>query len=139
MKLSNWILPLVIALILTAVAMVGARSKQAKTATPITCSAPIEGCAFSHQKQRAMLRFSQLPRPMRPFQLTVHIPAARQVYAQFQMQGMEMGAGRYRLTREKTDTFAASINLPICVTGRRDWMLHLNIDGMRYQMPFHSF
>ena len=138
MKLSSWILPLLIALILTAVAIYGARSRQPAVAVPIACADPVGNCAFTHRNQAAQLRFSHPPKPLQAFELTVRAPGARQIFAQFQMQGMEMGAGRYMLVEEKPDAFAASINLPVCVTGRRDWKLYLQIDAQRYEMPFSS-
>ena len=138
MKLSSWILPLIIALILTAVAIVGARSKQSQLATPIACIDPVRGCTFSHRGQTAQLRFSHPPKPLQVFTLTVRAPGARQMHAQFQMQGMEMGAGSYALAIRTLDTFSAPINLPVCVTGRRDWKLYLQIDAQRYEMPFSS-
>lgn len=138
MKLSSWILPLIIALILTAVAIVGARSKQPQLAKPIACPDPVHGCTFTHRDQTAQLRFSHPPKPLQAFTLTVRAPGTRQVHAQFQMQGMEMGVGRYALAAQPRDTFTASVNLPVCVTGRRDWKLYLQIDAQRYEMPFRS-
>ena len=138
MKLSRWLLPLVIALILIAVALVGARSKQTLEAQSIACADPVRGCAFTHRGQAAQLRFSHPPKPLQAFTLTVRAPGARQMHAQFQMQGMEMGAGRYALAAQPPDTFTASVNLPVCVTGRRDWKLYLQIDTQRYEMPFSS-
>lgn len=138
MKLSSWILPLSIALILITVAIVGARSKQPSIATPIACADPVRGCGFMHRDQTAQLHFSHSPKPLQAFTLTVRAPGARQVHAQFQMQGMEMGAGRYALAAQTPDTFNASINLPVCVTGRRDWKLYLQIDARRFEMPFSS-
>ena len=138
MKLSSWILPLSIALILIAVAIVGARSRQPPSATPIACADPVRGCAFTHRDQPAQLRFSHPPKPLQAFTLTVRAPGAREVHAQFQMQGMEMGAGNYVLALQTPDTFAAPINLPVCVSGRRDWKLYLQIDAQRYEMPFST-
>lgn len=138
MKLSSWVLPLIIALILTAVAIIGARSKQPPIAQPIACSDPVHGCAFTQRGQPAQLHFSHLPKPLQAFTLTVRAPGAKDVHAQFQMQGMEMGAGRYALAAQPRDTFTASVSLPVCVTGRRDWKLYLQIDAQRYEMPFSS-
>lgn len=138
MKLSRWLLPLLVALILIAIATVGPRMRQPHDSKLIACPNPVHGCSFMHRGQAAQLRFSTPPKPLQAFTLTIRAPGARQVHAQFQMQGMEMGGGRYTLAIQTPDTFAAPINLPVCVTGRRDWKLYLQIDAQRYAMPFSS-
>lgn len=138
MKLSHWMLPLIIALILIAVALVGARSKQPHAAQSIACADPVGGCVFMDRGESVQLRFSHPPRPLQPFTMTVRASSAGQVHAEFQMQGMEMGLSRYVLTASAPGTFAASISLPVCVSGRRDWKLYLQIDAQRYEMPFSS-
>lgn len=138
MKLSRWMPPLIIALILIAVALVGARSKQPQTTQSIACPDPVGGCVFTHRGQTVQLRFSHPPKPLQPFTMTVRASSARQVHAEFQMLGMEMGLSRYVLAASAPGIFAASISLPVCVSGRRDWKLYLQIDAQRYVMPFSS-
>ena len=138
MKLSHWMLPLIIALILIAVALVGARSKQPHPAQTLACADPVRGCAFTHRGQTAQLRFSHPPKPLQPFTITVLAPGSRQVHAEFQMQGMEMGLNRYAFVAGEARLFAAQITLPVCVSGRRDWKLYLQIGAQRYVMPFSS-
>lgn len=138
MILSRWGLPLFIALILIAVAIVGTRVKQPPEAQTLACVDLVRGCTFTHRGQMAELRFSHSPKPLQAFTITVRAPSARQVHAEFQMQGMEMGPGRYVLAEQTSDTFAAPITLPVCVSGRRDWKLYLLIDAQRYVMPFSS-
>lgn len=138
MSPRRWGLPLFIALALIAVAMVGTRMKQPPEAQTLTCVDPVRGCAFTHRSQTVQLRFSQPPKPLQPFTLSVRASSARQVHAEFQMQGMEMGPGRYVLAADTPGTFAAQITLPVCVSGRRDWKLYLQINAQRYVMPFSS-
>lgn len=138
MKLSRWMPPLIIALILIAVALVGTRSQQPHAAQTLACADPLQGCAFIHRGQTAQLRFSHSPKPLQAFTITVRAPGARQVQAEFQMQGMEMGLSRYAFVAGKAGLFTAHITLPVCVSGRRDWKLYLQIDAQRYVMPFSS-
>src|SRR3569832_10508 len=55
-----------------------------------------------------------------------------------QMNGMEMGFNRYDLHPSDNGTFVSSVTLPVCVSGRRDWTLTLEIDGVHYALPFST-
>lgn len=138
MSLPRWGLPLFIALALIAIAIMGTRSKQPHPAQTIACVDPVRGCVFTHRGQTAQLHFSHPPQPLQAFTMTVRASSARQVHAEFQMQGMEMGLSRYVLAASAPGLFAAPITLPVCVSGRRDWKLYLQIDAQRYEMPFSS-
>lgn len=138
MKLPRWGLPLMIALPLTIVALVSIRTQPSTEAQTIACADPVLGCAFEHLGQTVQLRFSQSPASLQPFTITLHAPRARQVQAEFQMQDMEMGFNRYQFAADKTGEFAARVTLPVCVSGRRDWKLYLQIDTQRYAIPFST-
>ena len=138
MKLPRWGLPLMIAMVLIIVALVGARMQPSSEAQMIACADPVIGCKFEHRGQTVQLRFSHSPMTLQPFTITLHAPGARQVQAEFQMQGMEMGFNRYRFTADKTGIFTARVTLPVCVSGRRDWRLDLQIDSQRYAIPFST-
>ncbi|HYG14046.1 MAG TPA: hypothetical protein VD885_07875, partial [Methylophilaceae bacterium] len=62
--------------------------------------------------------------------------------ASFAMQGMEMGLNRYRLLRQPDGKWAAEVTLPVCVQGRSDWLMELEViepDGAhRYQLAFRA-
>jgi hypothetical protein len=75
---------------------------------------------------------------MEPFELRVTAPGARRVSAEFQMVGMDMGFNRYDLRPTPDGEFASRVTLPVCVSGRRDWVLYLDIDGTRYALPFST-
>lgn len=138
MKLPRWGLPLMIALLLIIVALVGARIQPSPESQMTACADPVLGCAFKHRGQMVQLRFSHPPLPLQPFTITLHVPRARRVQAEFQMQGMEMGFNRYRFTADQSGVFTARVTLPVCVSGRRDWRLDLQIDSQRYAIPFST-
>ena len=48
-----------------------------------------------------------------------------------------MGENRYRLVFEN-GVWKAKVLLPVCVQGRRDWLLLLDVDGQQYVVPFVS-
>lgn len=76
------------------------------------------------------------PSALQPFVLTVRAPKGTQVYAEFVMQGMEMGLNRYRLEHQPNGAWQGRVTLPVCVSGRRDWLLVLEVDGERHALAF---
>lgn len=138
MKLPRWGLTLIIALLLIFVALFGARIQPSTESHIIACSDPVAGCTFTHRGQAVQLRFSHPPTPLQPFTISLHAPGARQVEGEFQMQGMEMGFNRYTFAPDTTGLFTARVTLPVCVSGRRDWKLDLQIDAQRYAIPFST-
>ncbi len=67
------------------------------------------------------------PRPMRPFPVTVGLEGVREddveaVLIGFSMAGMDMGPNRYRLLPQAAGRWSGEVTLPICTTGRTDWI-----------------
>jgi hypothetical protein len=58
------------------------------------------------------------------------------VEARFTMEGMDMGFNQYVLRADKEGVFRARVTLPVCVTGSREWLMTLDLDGMRLAVPF---
>lgn len=131
-------LPLAMIALLVAIAVAGYWAKRPAEAEPIACVDPVAGCEFRHRGVSAGIRFSQLPVPLEPFVLSVKAPDSARVSAEFHMVGMDMGFNRYDLRPQVTGEFSSRITLPVCVSGRRDWMLYIDIDGRRYALPFSS-
>jgi hypothetical protein len=131
--------PLLVAVALAAIAATGYWLKRPAEAIPVPCADPLAGCAFSHRGASASAGFSISPVPLEPFELHVTAPGATKISAEFQMIGMDMGFNRYDLRPDGKGGFAARITLPVCVSGRRDWMLYVMIDGQRYALPFSTF
>jgi hypothetical protein len=52
------------------------------------------------------------------------------------MEGMDMGFNLYTLRADNQGVYRANVTLPICVTGRRDWALILDVDKTRLNVPF---
>ena len=132
------LLPLLLVVALLGVAVVGYWMKQPLEAQTIACADPLAGCPFTHHGAPARLTFSSQPAPMEAFELRVTAHGAKNVSAEFQMVGMDMGFNRYDLHRATANDFAARVTLPACVSGRRDWILTLEVDGSRYAIPFKA-
>ncbi len=102
------------------------------------CLSMLKGCG------NALFRvhFDQPPKVMQPFIVRVEASQAKALHASFAMQGMEMGLNRYRLLRQADGSWQASVTLPVCVQGRSDWRMLLELrtsEGVqRYQLPFQA-
>ena len=110
-----------------------------ETETPTAkCADLIHGCRIVLSKQPVDVKFSALPSALKPFDLTVRANGVKQVYASFVMVGMEMGLNRYRLVAADNKVWRAKVILPVCVAGRRDWVLTLVLDNNAVQIPFSA-
>jgi hypothetical protein len=81
---------------------------------------------------------------MKPLHLNLHLnraEAVKNIHVDFAMQDMEMGLNRYRLIQvNQSGDWKAEVTLPICVQGRSDWNMLLEIEAgngiQRFQLPF---
>jgi hypothetical protein len=138
MDMRQVVAPLLLVIALVAIAVAGWWLKRPADAVAVNCPDPQAGCAFSHHGAPASVRLSMQPMPLEAFELTVTAPRVTKISAEFQMVGMDMGFNRYDLRPAGGGAFASSVTLPVCVSGRHDWVLYLNLDGTRYALPFRS-
>jgi hypothetical protein len=132
------LVPLGFAVVLLAIAVAGYWMKRPADAVRVTCADPVAGCRIAHGDGTVVVRFSVQPAPLEAFELSVHSPMAEKVSAEFQMVAMDMGFNRYDLRAAGAGTFASRVTLPACVSGQHDWLLYLDIDGSRYELPFRT-
>lgn len=100
------------------------------------CPDPVQGCRVPFRGGVAEVRFLSSPVPLEPFDLVVKASGAERVSADFAMQGMDMGPNRYALQRSADGAWRGRIVLPVCVSGTSNWMVTLELDGARAQIPF---
>ncbi len=132
------LLPLLLAVALAAIAVTSYWLNRPVEAQAVACADPLAGCSFEHRGTTVNVRFSGHPKPLEAFALSASAPGAARVSAEFQMNGMEMGFNRYDLHAAGDGVFVSSVTLPVCVSGRRDWTLYLEIDGVHYALPFST-
>jgi hypothetical protein len=130
--------PLLLVVALVVIAAAGYWLKRPAEAVPVRCADPIAGCGFNHRGTTVNVQFSTRPGPLEPFGLSARATGASRISAEFQMVGMDMGFNRYDLRATGDGAFAATVTLPVCVSGRRDWVLYLDVDGARYALPFST-
>lgn len=109
----------------------------------IPCADPTKGCGLSMgQSDQLRIRFDHTPQTLKPFKLSVEAPQAQALHASFAMRGMEMGLNRYRLLQQAPGLWTAEVTLPVCVQGRSDWTMLLELETpsgkQRYQIAFRS-
>ena len=108
-----------------------------QTETPtVSCTALTRGCALEHGQ--ITVRTDSAPSALKPFGLGITAPAAQEVYVELHMQGMNMGLNRYRLIRQADGEWRGRITLPVCVSGRRDWTMFVEVDGTRRALVFQT-
>ena len=136
--MKRLLLPLLLVVALMAIAVAGYWFKRPAEAYAVQCADLLAGCDFTHRGSTAHVQFSTQPVALQAFNLSVAVANTKKVSAEFQMVGMDMGFNRYDLKPAGAGTLAAQITLPVCVSGRRDWMLYLDLDGTRYALPFST-
>ena len=103
---------------------------------PVPCQDIVAGCALSPAGLR--VRFDRQPDALQRFKVYVELPNVPEVHASFNMRGMEMGFNRYRLLTDGAGRWQGEVMLPACIQGRKDWLMMVEADGVRYEIPFNS-
>lgn len=109
---------------------------QQTAAQPVDCPDLTAGCTARIDGRAVHIGVQGELRVLRPFQLWVEAHGARRVQASFTMEGMDMGFNLYTLRADKEGVFRSRVTLPVCVSGRRDWVMTLDIDGHRLNVAF---
>lgn len=136
--MKRMLAPLLLIVALLLIAIAGYWLKKPTEAVAVPCTDPLVGCVFSHRGTPVTMRFSIQPVPLEAFELHVAAAGANKVSAEFQMVSMDMGFNRYDLRPAGDGLFVSRVTLPVCVSGRRDWILYLDLDGSRYALPFST-
>jgi hypothetical protein len=90
----------------------------------------VQGCSGRHESLTVTLAFEAGPRALQPFPVSVQVDADRQpddVLVVFSMAGMDMGRNRYRLLPAGDGRWRGEVTLPVCSSGRSDWLADVEI------------
>ena len=121
------------------------RASVAEKQVLVNCSTLTQpdGCTASVDGRE--IRFGMLgePKPLAPFQIWITLPdstgvqnVAQKAEARFTMEGMDMGFNLYTLRPDDQGVLRATVTLPICVTGRRDWHMILDVANFSIKVAF---
>ncbi len=129
--------PLVV-MILAAVVLYldGALQPPQSTPMAVDCADLRSTCRALLDGQEVTLGVEGELKVLEPFQVWVKASGVRQVKASFDMQGMDMGTSLYTLRADEAGVFRGRVTLPTCVSGTREWVMTLDIDGTRLAVPF---
>lgn len=106
------------------------------------CDVAERACSARGGELHFELQLGPPVRPMEAFDIRLRgTPAAdAQISVEFRMIGMDMGLNRYRLERAADGEWRGRAMLPVCTTGRSDWMAQVEIiqGGRRWvaELPF---
>jgi hypothetical protein len=103
---------------------------------PLECADLRAGCAGQVDGRVVRLGVQGELKVLQPFELWVRAEGAQRVEASFAMEGMDMGFNLYTLRADKEGIHRARVTLPVCVSGRRDWVMTLEVDGRLLSVPF---
>lgn len=138
MKTDQWVgrgLPLILMAMIGLIVWLNAEN-QDKSSLAVACADLTAGCTARVAGREVGFGTNSPIQPLKAFQLWARAPGAKKVEARFTMEGMDMGFNLYTLRDDGEGVFRASATLPVCVTGRRDWRMTLDIDGVRLTVPF---
>lgn len=139
MTMKTWIwriLPLLLVALVAGVIWQNRAQRDPGRATLLACASLATGCAAQVAGRPVTVGMTGALKPLQPFQVWLEAAGARRVEARFAMVGMDMGFNLYTLRPDAQGVFRGSVTLPVCVTGRRDWVMTLEIDGARLDVPF---
>jgi len=102
----------------------------------LQCADLATGCTARLGDRPVRVGIAGALKVLQPFEVWVLAEGAHKVQAQFTMEGMDMGFNLYTLHADEAGVFRGRVTLPVCVSGRRDWVMMLTIDGQRLAVPF---
>ncbi len=109
------------------------------------CEAHERACEALGEGVRIGLRLGDTePKALSPFPVALELDGleATAVSLEFSMPAMEMGQNRYRLQRDATGLWRGEAMLPICSSGRLDWLARVRVESETERLladfPFHT-
>jgi len=140
--MKKFFLPLILLIALGSVAQFYWAKPDLEVISVLPCADINQSCG----NEIFTVQLAEAPQVMKPLHLNLHMnraEAVQSVHVDFAMQRMDMGLNRYRLIQSnQTSDWRAEVTLPICVQGRSDWNLLVEIEAggkvQRFQLPFSA-
>jgi hypothetical protein len=95
----------------------------------LACPNLAQGCSMQVDGHPFSVSITGELKPLQAFQVHVTSPNTEKVTAHFSMEGMDMGFNLYTFKKDPSGIWQARVTLPVCVTGRRDWAMHLDMES----------
>lgn len=137
LNIPRWLAPLLIILLIAGSVLANRWLKpQEQDEFMLNCPDLGSGCRFNIDGRGYELGMAGEVKLMAPFELWLKAPGSTIAEASFTMDGMDMGFNLYTLKPGPDGTLRTQVTLPVCVTGRRDWDVHLQIEKRRFRVSF---
>lgn len=104
--------------------------------TIVDCSPWLKSCEFMIAGNVVSLTFSDQPKPLMPFEVLVSTQLELSGMS-MNMDSMDMGSNQYSW-RPMPGGWKSSVVLPVCVTGRTDWLMTINTTKGNAIIRFHT-
>ncbi len=136
LNLPRWLFPVLVIVLIAGVVATNRYLQPAKPPLSIVCPNLQKGCSTRLEGHEINLGVQGELKVLSPFEVWVKAPEAKEVQASFAMKDMDMGFNLYTLRPDPQGVFRARVTLPVCVSGRRDWVMILDVDGHKISLPF---
>lgn len=136
LKWPRWLFPVLVTVLIGGVVVVNRYRQPASPPVAAECADLQKGCSVKVDGTDVQVGVQGELKVLAPFEVWVKAADARQVQASFAMKEMDMGFNLYTLRPDAQGVFRARVTLPVCVSGRRDWIMNLDIDGRTVAVPF---
>ena len=98
----------------------------------LPCDVAAKGCIAGMDDLRVIVQFDENFGALKPFQLRLQMDPKTTIQIDeinlvFSMAEMNMGLNKYSLIRESDELWIANVTLPICTSGRSDWLADFEI------------
>ena len=111
----------------------------------LPCNIATDGCTVGNDNVQLSIKFDQNFGALKPFTLQLQLDQntplkVDEINLIFSMNGMNMGLNKYRLIQKNDALWVATVTLPICTSGRSDWIADFEIQSInqkwKVQLPF---
>lgn len=136
MTLPRWLFPVLVIVLIGTVVGLNRYFEPEQPPVAVQCSDLLAGCRVDLAGKAVELGAKGELKVLKPFELWARAPGAHQVQASFAMKDMDMGFNLYTLKPGPDGVFRVRVTLPVCVSGRRDWIVVLDVDGRKIEVPF---
>jgi hypothetical protein len=136
LKFPRWLFPVLVIVLIAGVVAANRYLQPAKPPLSVACPNLQNGCNARLGSREVTFGVQGELKVLSPFEVWVKAPEAKEVQASFAMKDMDMGFNLYTLRPDPQGVFRARVTLPVCVSGRRDWFMILDVDGQKISLPF---
>lgn len=104
-------------------------------ATDPQCDVSAGGCRVLSDDLDLILRFGPEIRALKPFDIEFQfdrsVQQVQEILVRFVMSGMSMGLNEYQLIENEAGLWTGRVTLPVCTSGRSDWLAEITIESDR--------